>query len=515
MIVSCPAGSVISATAVLTVNGAPIITAQPQSQSIPVGNAAALTVTATGATPLSYQWEFNSAAIPGATNSAFMFSDAQLTDSGNYSVLVSNAFGVTLSSNAAFVVTPPSSTNWVDTDIGNTTPSGSFSTSNNVFTISASGDDIWGTGDDFHFVYQPITGDGSIVARVALIQNTADWAKGGVMFRESLAAGSKNAFMAISFTNGATYQYRTSSNGDTANTSGPGVHAPYWVKLVRSGNTFNGYVSSNGLAWAQVGSTNISMSNTVYFGLALTAHNNGVLNTSTIDNVQFIGSMLQQPQGLTVNQGANGTFFAVAFGAPLQPQWRFNGTNIAGAQATSYTVTNAQPAQAGNYSIVLTNLAGTLTSSNAQLTVDVPQLMITTQPQSQTINQGSNATFTVAAAGPAPLTYQWSFNSNPINAATNTSYTVNDAQSTDAGNYAVAVFSPAGTLTSSNAVLTINLPPSISNQPQARPPPPAPARHFHRHRVRHRPSELSVAEFRRPHFRRNGQFIHAQQRPAR
>src|SRR5207249_7422659 len=96
-----------------------------------------------------------------------------------------------------------------------------------------------------------------------------------------------------------------------------------------------------------------------------------------------------QPQSLIVTQGVNATFSVTATGsAPLGYQWRFNGTNLAGATASNYARNSAQAADAGNYSVVVSNAAGSLTSSNAALTVLVPPT-ITSQPQSQIVNQGA------------------------------------------------------------------------------------------------------------------------------
>jgi hypothetical protein len=91
---------------------------------------------------------------------------------------------------------------------------------------------------------------------------------------------------------------------------------------------------------------------------------------------------------------------------------------------------------------------------------------ITTQPQSQTVNRGDNATFTVVATGTAPLVYQWNFGGLPIAEATGSSFAVTNVQSTNAGNYSVEVINVAGQVTSSNAALVVNVPPDITTHPQ-------------------------------------------------
>ncbi|HOX56136.1 MAG TPA: immunoglobulin domain-containing protein [Candidatus Paceibacterota bacterium] len=174
-----------------------------------------------------------------------------------------------------------------------------------------------------------------------------------------------------------------------------------------------------------------------------------------------------QPQNLTVNQGAGAVFTVVASGtAPLSYQWRFNDAPIAGATDSAYTRADAQPADAGSYSVVVTNIAGTVTSADATLAVNVPPA-ITAHPQDVTVNQGGNATFTVAATGTAPLAYQWYLGGMPIAEATGSAYTVTDAQPADAGSYTVEVLNVAGQVTSSSATLTVNVPPAITGQPQS------------------------------------------------
>jgi hypothetical protein len=154
-----------------------------------------------------------------------------------------------------------------------------------VFTVDASGADIEGGADQFRFVYQPLTGDGTIVARVVSIENTDPWAKAGVMVRDTLADNSKNALTALTPGNGVVFQRRETTGGSTLSTHGPLVSAPYWVKIVRSGITLTGYYSSDGNAWTLLDLHTITMGPTVFVGLALTSHDNSELNTSLFDNV--------------------------------------------------------------------------------------------------------------------------------------------------------------------------------------------------------------------------------------
>src|SRR5205823_7955964 len=116
----------------------------------------------------------------------------------------------------------------------------------------------------------------------------------------------------------------------------------------------------------------------------------------------------------TVTTGQTATFAVVAGGtAPLSYQWKKNGANITGATAASYTTPVTTTADSGStFAVVVTNTAGTVTSAAATLTVSAAAVAptITTQPANQTVTTGQTATFTVVAAGTAPLTYQWQKN---------------------------------------------------------------------------------------------------------
>ena len=155
-----------------------------------------------------------------------------------------------------------------------------------TFTVTGGGADIWNTSDQFRFVHQPWSGDGQVVARVTAVENTHAWAKVGVMFRESTAANSKYALLALSASNGTAMENRATAGAastQVANVSG--ISAPYWLRIERHGNTFTGWQSPDGLTWFLTGGVNFTMNSAARLGLAVTAHNNATLNTSTFDNL--------------------------------------------------------------------------------------------------------------------------------------------------------------------------------------------------------------------------------------
>jgi hypothetical protein len=175
-------------------------------------------------------------------------------------------------------------------DIGQVAVAGSTSIENGVYTLRASGEDIWGTADEFRFVHGNLTGDGEITARVDSVSANDPSTQAGVMIRNGLEAGSRYALTLISSGRGANFQWRVSNDTN----AGPGgsfdgvTRAPYWVRVTRIGNVLTGYVSPDGLAWRQQGSSvTITMNTAVYAGLAFTAHNDGTLGTAVFSNVSI------------------------------------------------------------------------------------------------------------------------------------------------------------------------------------------------------------------------------------
>ena len=178
-------------------------------------------------------------------------------------------------------------------------------------------------------------------------------------------------------------------------------------------------------------------------------------------------SISTQPVPVAVTAGNPAAFSVVAAGtAPFTYQWKKDGTAVSGATATSLSIASAQTSDAGAYTVVVSNAGGSVTSASATLTVHVPPA-ITAQPNGQSVTVGTVTTFTVVASGTAPLSYQWKKDGSAVSGASSATLTLASAQPTDAGTYTVVVSNTAGSITSSGAALTVNVPPSISTQPTA------------------------------------------------
>jgi hypothetical protein len=179
---------------------------------------------------------------------------------------------------------------WQHQDIGSVGFAGSASSGTSLFTVTGAGGDIWGNADAFNYAFLPVTNNCTLVARVTSLQGINAWSKAGLMIRESLNANSVNAFIAVTPSNGVTFQYRSTTGGTSANNTTAGIIAPYWVKLVRSGNTFTGYRSPDGVSWTQQGSAaTVNMASTVYAGLAVTSHDTSTACTVAFDNLSVPG----------------------------------------------------------------------------------------------------------------------------------------------------------------------------------------------------------------------------------
>jgi endoglucanase len=264
---------------------------------------AGLSATATSATQVLLTWK----PVSGATNynikrsatsggpytilagvNVTNYTDTVIAGMRYYYVVSAQSGGQESPNSLEASVNPPYP--WVSLDIGAVGVAGGVAFSNGVFAVGGSGADIWGTTDAFRFTYVPVTGNCTITARVLAVQNTDQWAKAGVMIRATTNANSANAFIAVTPGNGVTFQTRSTAGGTSGFNNTTGLTAPYWVRLVRSGNTFTAFRSPNGSTWTQQGSaTTISMAATVYVGLALTSHNNSSLCTATFDNVTVPG----------------------------------------------------------------------------------------------------------------------------------------------------------------------------------------------------------------------------------
>jgi hypothetical protein len=181
----------------------------------------------------------------------------------------------------------------------------------------------------------------------------------------------------------------------------------------------------------------------------------------TVNAATSAPSITAQPARQTVTFGQTATFSVASSGtAPLSYQWSKNGSAITGATSASYTTPATATSDSGSqFTVVVSNSAGNVTSNAATLTVTAAAVppSITTQPTSQTVAASQMATFQVTASGTAPLSYQWRKNGTDISGAASASYTIPATTTSESGSqFNVIVSNSAGSVTSTAAPLTVN-----------------------------------------------------------
>ena len=213
-----------------------------------------------------------------------------------YSVKAKNSVGISFPS-VALAANAGLPNPWLSHDIGDVQKSGFSEFNGERFTLEGEGADINGKRDSFHFAYAPFTGEGTITARIVRPMSS-QWAKPGVMMRETLDAGSRHAsVLLLPHWRGALV-----ARGETGEkTSFQGhrnlgedhvvkknrLSTPYWVRLIRFRNRFTGYMSPDGFHWQELGSIDIPMSRNFYVGLPACSQLKNVTTTVTYDNVSI------------------------------------------------------------------------------------------------------------------------------------------------------------------------------------------------------------------------------------
>jgi hypothetical protein len=325
-----------------------------------------------------------------------------------------------------------------------------------------------------------VTSDGSLSGNNGLgngVQGYALFQNMGTAFNSSNPMGIlKRTNLADSGLLGTSGDWTSLTNGPGSTSGFPGFASGtnYVLQLTLQRTGTNSLTFT--ISWLNTGngatlSTSVTDSNATSFnfdGIALRPSGAGsAASTITFKEVKvelipgatppFINS---DPQDQTVFAGQSAVFSVVAGGtAPLTYQWYSNGNPLsANAINSTLTFANVQPSDAGDYSVLVANAYGSVTSDVATLTVSVPAApSIVTQPQDQVVLLGQTAVFAVDASGTEPLSYQWYYNSSMLltNAIDDT-LTITNVQVANTGSYSVIVSNLVGSAVSSNAVLSVN-----------------------------------------------------------
>ena len=444
-------GFVVSSNAQLTVLAfPPTIQTQPTNQTLDVGDTAVLEVAVTGSSPLFYQWTFQGTNLIGATNASLLLADVQIDQGGIYNVLVTNQFGSVLSSNAVLTVVgiPPTITFQPTNEtvaVGNTAVLGGAAAGSNPLFYQ------------WTFQGTNLVGATNASLRLANVQIGQAGVYNVLVTNQFGSMLSSNAVLAVvgippTFTIQPVNLTVRQGNLAVFEVSASGT-APLSYQWLFQGVFLNGATNANlimqNVQFNQEGTYNVFVFNA--FG--------SLVSSNAVLTVLAPPLILAQPTNQTVLLGANVSFAVTATGSlPLSYHWYFNGTTSLTTTTNGVlTLTNIGTAQAGNYSVQISNAYGQVASSNALLSVFVPP-QITAQPTNLNLTVGATATFTVTATGSTNLAYQWYWNTNnPILRATNATLTLTNVQTNNIGVYSVLVTNIAGSAASSNAVLLVNL----------------------------------------------------------
>ncbi len=245
---------------------------------------------------------------------------------------------------------------WKDQDVGTPAIAGGADYAAGVYTLTASGADIWTNADEFHFLYQALRGDGTITARVASFANPESYAKAGVMIRQTLDGASTDDFEGFSATQGIVSIHRDATGATSTNDGGPDEVAPYWVRLSRVGSVITASTSPDGVDWTVSSTVDIAMGANVFVGLAVASHDDTQTITATFDNVAVVQA--DYSQGVAVAVGATdpiGNFLADRWGEGGNTATTTDAINTSRA-ANSAPEAVYQSERYGNFSYVMPNL---------------------------------------------------------------------------------------------------------------------------------------------------------------
>ena len=407
---------------VVPFGGPPVVTTQPQCQTNVVGSTVSFGVVASGTVPLGYQWMFGGANIIGATNATLTLNNVQLTNVGNYMVTITNIAGSTNSVTATLTVNLP---------VCAPAPSGLVG--------------WWRAEGDAHDV---------IGGNHGTLGSGANFTDGEVGQAFSFN-GTSSSYVSIpdsplldSFTNSITIELWLKANQTNANSN--------WQTIVSKGNAaweIQATVYARTVSFFMggpnpsnvTGSRNVQDGQwhhvaAVYDGTNINLYVDGTLDASTPST----GGIVQNSYPMGIGYSAQG---------------------LGGSPGYFY---NGKVDEVSLYHRALSagEIAAIYNAGSAGKCYTPVAPAITAQPTNLTVLVGRTATYSVAATGTSPLSFQWAFNGTNIDGATDATLTLGNVQLTQAGSYSVLVSNLVGSTNSVTATLSVVLPPVITQQPQ-------------------------------------------------
>jgi hypothetical protein len=438
-------GTVTTASAALVVTAAPSITTQPVGGTICQGQPVTFSVVATGAT--NYQWRKGLINIGGATGPTYTITSTTPSSAGSYNCVITGPCGSVTSNSATLAIDPLPT---IGTNPSSLTRCAGTSATFTVSATNATGyqwrkntANIGGATNPTYTISSPVAGDAGTYDCV--VSNTC----GGVT--------SASATLTVNTIPAITLQPVGSA---------PCVGAPLSISITATGGSL-GYqwrkntINIGGAISPTYSVPSASAGDAGSYDCVVTNPCGNITSNSVAVTITTGPAITTQPVNTTSCVGASATFSVAATGNSLSYQWRFNGNPINDATSDTLTLDPVAPGDAGSYDCVVTSAnCGSTTSNAATLTLN-NVVAITTQPRDATACAGTTATFTVAATGSVPLTYQWRFNSTnladggTISGSGTDTLTISSVVAGDAGSYDCVISNACNIATSAAANLQI------------------------------------------------------------
>ncbi len=198
---------------------------------------------------------------------------------------------------------------WHAGDIGAVAAGGMSTYADGAYTLTASGAGITSLKDEFHFLSQPWTGDGEIIAHVASVEALSVKSFGGIMFRERMSTSSRFALLKVTAGQGAVFQYRSQNTLPAGARAPLAVTAPRWLRLVRHGLRCTAYTSTDGVQWQQLGTAALPMAKALNVGLVASSALDGQTAQAVFDHVTVRSLTSPAPPTVTITSPAHGAAF--------------------------------------------------------------------------------------------------------------------------------------------------------------------------------------------------------------
>lgn len=430
----------------------PTISMQPSSESLCFGTSTALMVLATGSPAPTYQWRKDGTDLAGATGSTLALTNVALADGGDYDVVITNSCGDVTSSPAVITILEAPSVIQAPADVTvcegmpaslSVDIDGSMPLS---FQWRLNGVDIPGEDADSLDLFTTSLADAG--AYEVVVSNSC----GTIV----TAAGVLTVDVAPTLVTQPMSDSDCESGTVTLTVSATGT-APLSYQWRQDGVPLAGADQStlvlSSLQTSDAGNYDVIVTN----GCGSLAS-----SVATID-VLVVPTIVTAPQAVAACQGTSTMFSVVAAGTtPLSYQWRLNGLDIPGANASNFTVASVDASSVGAYDVLVSNLCGSTLSGAATLT-ELVGPTLTLEPVGQTRTVGQSVVLTGSAVGTPPLSFQWLKDGSPLAGATSDTLTIDPVLLADAGSYQLEVTNACAVTTSMAAVLEVLEIPVVSD----------------------------------------------------